>query len=327
MRVLRLATAFFAVVAFVFGAAPVAKAEEVVVYSSNQPELMDMIGQAFAKKTGHSMSVVRMGTGEAMKRLQAEKENPLADLFVGGDVAVLENAKENFQPYASPEAKDLPEGYVSKENLWAAANVHLMIIMVNTKLVSEKDMPKSWTDLLDPKWKDKVVIANPQKSGSAYAQVYGLYKLLGWDGLTKLMDNLKILDSSSLVYKSVAEGEFPVSITMEYAAHRYVAGGSDTVKIVYPSDGTIFSPEGLAMVKNCKHPEATRALIDFMLSKEMEDAIFQQYFRRPARTDAGSVQGLPAITDVKLMPGINPMEADQLKKDLMDTWKNIVLNK
>ena len=327
MKGLKQVAALAAVAMMAFGFTLPAQADEVVVYTSNQPELMDMIGQAFEKKTGHKMTVVRMGSGEAMKRIDAEKNNPLSDLFVGGDVAVLENAKANFQPYASPEAKGLPEGFVSKENLWAATNVHLMIIMVNTKLVAEKDMPKSWKDLLDPKWKDKVVIANPAKSGSAYAQVYGLYKLLGKDGLAKLIDNLKILDSSSLVYKGVAEGEFPVSITMEYAAYRYVAGGSDSVKIIYPADGTIFSPEGLAMVKGAKHPEATKALIDFMLSKDVEDTIFQKYYRRPGRTDAVAVQGLPAIKDVKLMTGISSMEADKMKKEILDTWKKIVLNK
>ena len=178
-----------------------------------------------------------------MKRIAAEKDKPLCDVFWSGDVAVLENAKENFQPYRSPEAAGLPAGYVEKEARWTASNAHVMIIMVNKSLVKDTEAPKTWKDLFEPKWKGKVVMANPEKSGSAYAQVYGIYKLYGWDGLKKLIDNAKILDSSSLIYKGVAAGEYPLGITMEYAAYRYIDGGDKNVGIVYPADGAFMAPE------------------------------------------------------------------------------------
>jgi hypothetical protein len=117
-----------------------------------------------------------------------------------------------------------------------------MIIMVNKSLVKDAERPRAWKDLLDPKWKGKVVMANPEKSGSAYAQVYGIWKLYDWDGIKKLIANAKVLDSSSLIYKGVAAGEYPVGITMEYAAHRYIAGGDKNVAIVYPADGPSSPP-------------------------------------------------------------------------------------
>ncbi len=302
-------------------------AKEVVIYSSNQPELLDMVSQGFEKKTGIKVTVVRMGTGEAMKRLEAEKANPLCDVFWSGDVAVLDNAKGNFMPYLSPEAAKLPAGYVDDKQLWTASSVHLMIIMVNTNLVAEKDIPKTWKDLFDPKWKDKIVMANPQKSGSAYAQVYGLYKMYGWAGLEKLIANAKILDSSSLIYKGTADGEFAIGITMEYAAHRYVAGGSSSVKVIYPSDGVIAAPEGAAVIAGAKHPEEAKALMDYLLSKDVETEIFAKYFRRPARTDVGKVEGLPALNELTLMKGFDPKEANKLEKELLDKWRKLILDK
>ena len=179
-----------------------------------------------------------------MKRIAAEKERPLCDVFWSGDVAVLESAKENFQTYRSPEAKALPAGYVEKEARWTASNVHVMIIMVNKSLVKAAEMPKTWKDLLDPKWKGKIVMTNPEKSGSAYAQVYGIYKLYGWDGINKLIANAKILDTASLIYKGVAAGEYPLGVTIEYAAHRYIVGGDKNVGIVYPADGAFICPRG-----------------------------------------------------------------------------------
>ena len=307
--------------------ATAAVAREVVLYSSNQPDMLDAISLDFEKKTGIKLTVVRMGTGEAMKRIAAERANPLCDVFWSGDVAVLDNAKADFMPYASPEAAVLPPAFVEKDHRWTAANMHLMIIMANTRLVPTADMPKTWKDLLDPKWKDKVVMANPLKSGSAYAQVYGIYKLYCWDGLKQLLNNVKILDSSSLVYKGTAEGEFPLAITMEYAAHRYVAGGAQDVRVIYPADGVIAAPEGAAVIAGCKHPQEAKALADYLRSQPVVDGIFQKYFRRPARPDAVAVAGMPTLQNITLLQSFDPAEANALQKQLLGWWKKQVLQK
>jgi len=147
---------YLAVLSVVFFAfTGVAAAAEVVLYSSNPSELLDLVSQGFEAKTGIKVSVVRLGTGEAMKRIAAEKDNPLCDVFWSGDAAVLENAKENFQSYRSPEAQALPAGYVEKDARWTASNAHVMIIIVNKSLVNANEMPKTWQDLFDSKWKGK----------------------------------------------------------------------------------------------------------------------------------------------------------------------------
>lgn len=302
-------------------------AAEVVLYSSNPSELIDMVSKGFTAKTGIKVSVVRLGTGEAMKRIAAEKDKPLCDVFWSGDVAVLDNAKEYFQPYRSPEAKVLPAGYVEKEARWTASNAHIMIIMVNKSFVKESDMPKSWKDLFAPAWKGKVVMANPEKSGSAYAQVYGLYKLYGWDGLNRLIANAKILDSSSLIYKGVAAGEYPLGITMEYAAYRYIAGGDKNVGIIYPSDGAFMAPEAAGVVKNCPHPEEAKKFLDYLLSKEVVEEVFDKFSRRPARPDAADVEGLPALKAITLLKSFDPMEANALEKEILKKWKETILSR
>jgi iron(III) transport system substrate-binding protein len=302
-------------------------AKEVVLYSSNQPELIEMVSRGFEAKTGIKVSAVRLGTGEAMKRIQAEKDNPLGDVFWSGDVAVLDNAKNNFMSYKSPEAKVLPANYIEKDNIWTSTNVHIMIIMYNKKLVSESEKPITWKDLFLPKWKGKIVMANPEKSGSAYAQVYGLHKLYGWDGLKKLIANAKILDSSSLIYKGTAEGEYPIGITMEYAAYRYIAGGSKEVGIIYPQDGAFDAPEGAAIIKNCKHPEEAKMFFDYLLSKEVEKEIFQKHYRRPARPDVIVSEGLPKMSEIRLMKGFDPLEANVLEREILKQWKEIILSK
>lgn len=317
----------FLLFCFVSGGYQITLAKEVVLYSSNQSELIDMVSQGFEKKTGTKVSSVRMGTGEAMKRVQAENDNPLGDLFWSGDVAVLDAAKKFFAPYRSPEAKVLPTQYIEKDGLWTATNVHIMVIMYNKKLVNEQDKPQTWSDLFNPRWKGKIVMANPEKSGSAYAKVYGIYKLYGWDGLKKLIANAKVLDSASFIWKGVAEGEYPLGLTIEYAAYRYIAGGSKDVGIVYPQDGAFAAPEGTAMFKNCKHPEETKAFMDYLLSRDMEKEIFENHYRRPARPDVVTTVGLPKISDIKLFKGFDPIESSTLEKDILKQWKEVILSK
>ncbi len=305
----------------------IAAAAEVVLYSSNPSELIDMVTQGFEAETGIKASAVRMGTGSAMKRIQAEKDNPLADLFWSGDVAVLDGAKEFFMPYASPEAEGLPASYVEKDHHWTSSNAHVMIIMYNKALLKDAEKPKAWKDLLLPEWKDKFVMANPQKSGSAYAQVYGLFKLYGWDGLKQLINNAKILDSSSLIYKGVAAGEYPVGITMEYAAYRYIAGGSEDVGIVYPEDGAFVAPEGAAIIKNGPNPDEAQKFFDYLISKTIEEKIFKEFFRRPARPDATGFEGLPELSGITVLEDFDPIEANALKTDILKQWKEIILSK
>jgi len=304
-----------------------AAAAQVVLYSSNPSELLDLVSKGFETKTGTKVSVVRMGTGEAMKRIAAEKNRPLADVFWSGDVAVLENAKENFQPYRSSEAKGLPAGYVEQEGRWTASNAHVMIIMANRSQIKAQEMPKTWKDLFDPKWKGKIVMANPEKSGSAYAQVYGLYKLYGWDGLKQLIGNAKVLDSSSLIYKGVAAGEYPLGITMEYAAHRYIVGGDKNVAIVYPTDGAFVAPEAAAIVRNGPNPEEAKKFVDYLLSKPVVDEIFAKFSRRPARPDAGEAEGLPSLKTIPILKSFDPIEANRLEKELLKQWKEIILSR
>jgi iron(III) transport system substrate-binding protein len=262
-----------------------------------------------------------------MKRIAAEKDKPLCDVFWSGDVAVLENAKENFQSYRSPEAAGLPAGYVEKDARWTASNAHVMVIMVNKAMVKEPEMPKTWRDLFAPQWKGKVVMANPEKSGSAYAQAYGIYKLYGVEGIQRLIDNSKILDSSSLIYKGVAAGEYPLGVTMEYAAHRYIEGGDKNVGIIYPADGAFMAPEALGIVKNCPHAEEAKKFADYLLSKKVVDEIFAKLSRRPARPDAAEVAGLPAVSKIPLLKNYDTMEANTLEKEILKKWKEIVLSR
>ena len=163
-----------------------AAGQEVVLYSSNKQEVIDLAVKLFKEKHPDiSVSVVRAGSGALMKRIAAEKDNPLGDVFWSGGFGTLGAYKDNFQPYSSPEAKGIKPEFIEENNFWTGVNIHPMVIMYNSKLVSESELPQKWSDLFDPKWKGKVVMGDPIKSSSTYIQAYGLNQLYGERGSSK----------------------------------------------------------------------------------------------------------------------------------------------
>jgi iron(III) transport system substrate-binding protein len=159
-------------------------------------------------------------------------------------------------------------------------------------------------DLADPKWKGKVCSATPDKSGSAYMQLNNVllaYKDNGWDVYKKLLANFFISTSSGAVPKFVNDGEAAIGITLEDNAFRYVQGGGP-VKIVYPEDGAIAAPDGIAIVKGAPHPDAAKVFVDWCLSKSAQDFLVAKMFRRTVRVDGANPPGLPALSKIKTLP-------------------------
>lgn len=299
-----LATAVAAATVLAAGA-PVLAAEA-VVYTSNNVQTVDVALDVIKKRAaGLTVQKVTSGTGALMKRIEAESANPLGDVVWGAGFDTLAAYKQNFQAYRSPQLQGLDASLAGAGDLWAASNLHVMVVMVNAKQLKGKPAPKTWADLADPAWKGKVVIGDPVSSGSAYGQVYGLYRLLGEDGLKKLAANVVVSKSSAQVYRGVADGEYPVGITMEYAAYSYVAGGQKDIQLVYPADGTFVQPEAVAIIKNPKNgSQAAQQLYDQLLSREVQEAELVENFRRPSRSDidVAKLTKLPNLKDIKIYP-------------------------
>jgi iron(III) transport system substrate-binding protein len=300
-------------------------AGKVVLYSSNKQEAIDLAVQMFKKKHSDiSVSVVRAGSGALMKRIAAEKDNPLGDVFWSGGFGTLGAYKDNFQPYASPEAKGLKPEFIEPNNLWTGVNVHPMVIMYNSKFVNKEELPTKWSDLFDLKWKGKVVMGDPVKSSSTYIQAYGYNKLYGKEGLEKLAQVVKNVPSTSMVYKGVAMGEYALGITMEYAAYSYIAGGQKEIGIIYPEDGSFLSPEGVVLIKGAKNDAEAKLLYDFFCSKEAQEALFVKSFRRPTRGDieVEKLTKLPSMSSIKYID-IDQAKAAADHPTLTETWGEI----
>ena len=282
--------------------------KKLVVYTSNESTLNDLVLAAFKKETGIEVEPVAAGSGVVIRRLQAEKANPLGDIIWGVSRSLLQTNKALFLPYASKNKDAIPAEYRDPDDLWIGNNLHLLVILQNTKLVPDGQGPKSWADLLDPKWKGKIAFTDPANSGSAYATVTMLVDLwgggdAGWKKVGDLFRNMKVLNRSSLVFQGVGNGEYPLGISLEYAGPLWAKGGAP-VKVVYPSDGTTFSMEGVAIVKGGPNTENAKVFVDFINRKDVREMILAETFRRPTRADLDLARlpgSLPPMSQIKLL--------------------------
>ena len=285
-----------------------AQQKKVVVYTSNESTLNDLVFAAFTKETGIAVEPVVAGSGVVIRRLQAEKERPLGDIIWGISRSLLQTNQTLFEPYASRNKDATPAEYRDPGDLWIGNNLHLLVILQNTKILPADQGPKGWNDLLDPKWKGKIAFTDPANSGSAYTTVTMLVDLwgggdAGWKKVGALFKNLKVLNRSSLVFQGVGNGEYPLGISLEYAGPMWAAGGAP-VKTIYPADGTLATMEGVAMIKNGPDPVEAKAFIDFVNRKDVREMILKATYRRPTRTDldlASLPGGLPPMANLKIV--------------------------
>jgi iron(III) transport system substrate-binding protein len=282
--------------------------QKVVIYSSNDDTLHKLVFPAFTQETGIAVEPVSAGSGVVVKRIQTEKDRPGGDIVWGISRSLLETNKQYFSPYRSKNHDATPAEFREPTNLWIGNNLHLIVVLQNTKVLPEGEGPKTWADLLDPKWKGKIAFTDPANSGSAYSTVTMLVDHFGggdagWSKVKQLLSNTRVLNRSSLVFQGVGNGEYPLGISLEYAGYVWAAGGAP-VKTIYPADGTIAQMEGVAIIKGGPDAEAAKAFVDYINRKDVREMIIKNTFRRPARQDLDLAKlpgNMPALSNLKLL--------------------------
>lgn len=318
---------FFAAAAAVLAIGP-ALAGEVVLYSSNSVDAINAVTEEFNKKYPDiKITPVRGSTGQMMQRIKAEAGAPKADIFWSGGFSSLRLYKDYFAPYQSPEAASILAVYKEPGNLWVGTNAHVMVIMVNKRALKGDPMPKTWSDLANPRWKDRLVVGDPEKTSSSFATLWGIEKSLGRKTVEGIAKNATVMSTASQVYDGVAKGEFAVGMTMEYAAQEYVSGGNKDVEIVYPSEGTFIAPEGMALVKGGPNPADAKKFYDYLSSKQAQEMLVKRFFRRPIREDVDTTTvGLPRVNTFKVS-AIDDVKAAADQPTFIKTWKELVAGK
>lgn len=257
----------------------------VVVYSSVDEVFAEPICQQFEKETGITVQLVpdteeTKSTG-LLNRLIAEKARPRADVFWSGDPvrAAILKSKGVSAAYASPQAAGLPAEFSDPEHHWTSFSARARLILYNTNLVPEDQLPTSIYDLAAPRFKGKACLANPL-FGTTSMHAAALFQVLGDDQARKLFDALatnsvKILSSNGEVRRRVANGQFAIGLTDTDDVHEAIRDGKP-VSFVYPDTdgiGTLLVPNAAVLIASGPNPEGGKKFIDYLLSPETEAAL------------------------------------------------------
>src|SRR5690625_881676 len=200
------------------------ESNKLVMYSTENEAIINAIIPVFEEETGIKVELVSAGTGELMKRIESEKENPYGDVMFGGNKVNYVDNKDLFEEYVSTNNDDL---YDEFKNTTGYITPHVSIgycLLVNTDLIGDIKL-EGYEDLLQPELKGKISMGDPASSSSSFGQLMNMLVAMGgdyeseagWDYVRKFVENLdgKVASSSGAVHKGVADGEFIVGLNIE----------------------------------------------------------------------------------------------------------------
>ncbi len=187
--------------------------------------------------------------------------------------------------YETPEAKHYP-AELQMKGYWAPTKALDTCMAYNTDIVKEADAPKHWEDLLDPKWKDKLVMADPFFSGGTLHWYAAMRKKFGEDFVKKLAkQNVLLRNGNGEVMDTVVSGERPVAASiLQYYASAKAADGVK-VRMVFPTEGVPAGIMVIGITAAAPNPEAAKKFVDFALGKQAQELWQTKHFTPSFRDD------------------------------------------
>ena len=306
--------------------APMPAVPDLVLYTAQEEEIYEPIIKEFEERTNLMVKVERGSSEEMTGRLEYEEERPDWDVVFGVGIETLEQSKEHWQVYKSPEAAFITESFQCEDNRWTSFSALPLVIMYNTNVVTYRELPVGWNSLLEPRWKGRIAFVDPRRSdvySAALVTAVHTWEKRG-DYLEQFMENLEYgtLNSMQEVNVGILDGRYSLGVTMEESAQALLSEGAD-VDYIYPQEGTTALPDGTANVKGCSNPDAARQFLDFTVSRDTQRILVSDLNRRSVRSD---VPPLPGLSPIGRLPLIE-MDLEELtreKKDVLARWNGIL---
>jgi iron(III) transport system substrate-binding protein len=287
----------------------------VVVYTSIDEQFAREVLDAFETQSGIRVDAAydtEAGkTTGFVRRLMREAERPRCDVWWSSEVfGTIELARGGLlESYDSPAAADIPAEWKDPQKRWTALAARARVVAFNTQRLSAKQVPQTWRTFADPRWARRVAIANPQ-FGTTRGHLAALFAAWGDAEAKKLLQTLresgaKLADGNSHAVRLVAAGEADLCWTdtddVWVAQQR-----GQPVDLVYPlldEDGpVVWLPCSVALIRGGPNAAAARALVDFLVSTEVE--------RMLAASDSRNVPVRSSLREQLRMPGPAPQAMD-----------------
>jgi len=292
------------------------------VYSPHGPELLKYFEAEFERAHPDiDVQWVDMGSQEVLDRVRGEAVNPQADVWFGAPSESFERAAREglLEPYRPSWAAAVPPEAHDARDLWYGTFLTPEVIAYNTDVVSRDSAPKDWDDVLDPKWRGKVVIRDPIASGTMRA-IFGAIiarsvtetgsPARGFAWLKRLDANTsEYVLNPTILYQKLGRREGVITLW----DMPDVATMRDRVNLpidyIIPASGTPLLVDAIAIVHGTAHPREARLYYEFVTTQASQLATARKFLRIPARQDIPR-DSLPAWIRVAESQ-IRPMPVDR----------------
>ena len=284
------------------------KEGKVVYYTSIDLPMAEKIAKAFeAKFPSIAVRVERTGAERVFQRIGQEYSSRIyaVDVVNSSDAAHFIAWKRDgiLAPYVTEDvAQHYAADHKDADGQFASFRAGMSVIGYNTNLVKKEDAPKSFADLLDPKWAGKMVKAHPGYSGNVMTATFQVTRDLGWEYLEKLAkQRIMQVQSSTDPPKKLALGERAVMVDgNEYNALQIKEAGQP-LEIVYPTEGTPMAVGPNAIFKNAPNPNAARLFQSYCFTAECQQLIIDLGALRSLHPQAKEKAGRRLLKDIKVM--------------------------
>ena len=297
------------------------KEGKVVWYTSLALSSSEKVAKLFeAAYPGVSVEVHRTGSQRVLQRVMQELQAnlKLVDVIHTSDAGhfVLLKEKKLLLRYTPAGVDAFPSGFKDRDGYYYGLRATVNVIAYNSKIIAASEAPRTWKDLLDPKWKGRLVTAHPGYSGVIATHVLALVHLYGWDYFRQLAQNKLMLVQSAVDPPGVvASGERPVAVNGgDYTFYQTKKKGNP-VEIVYPKEGVplVVSPAAIAAL--APHPNAAKLFTDFTFSREVQQVLADTEGLYTGHPDVTYPADKPKLGDLKLLFA-DPEELEKRNEEL-----------
>lgn len=313
------------------------KEGEVVWYTTSRASYLKGLSAFWKTKFPDvKLTILRKNSPQLVQTIEAEVAagKPRADVFTCSLAYQGDDFKKKgwFVSYKPATFDRIGKGYKDEEGYWIAQSMFLLLGAYNTDAIKDpKELPKKYSDLVDPKWKGKLLTAHPQTSGSHTAFYGGLVSEKingGWSFLEKLGDqDMMFVKANAEAARMVTAGERPVAVAVS-SHNTFVARAKGSpINVFAYEDGVMvnMSPQGI--LKTAPHPNAAKLFSEWIYSDEGQSQFATWGLQWPVVSDVPGPKGAPDLKNIKLIvPDLSFQISDEGRETFLKKF-NAAMNR
>jgi iron(III) transport system substrate-binding protein len=302
------------------------KEGKVVWYSSLGLSLAQKVCDAFNKKNlGITCELNRDGSERIFQKIMQEASANLwiADVVHTSDISHFLDfkAKGMLAKHAPAGSERFRADFKDKDGFYTVLRGTPYVIGYNSQKVSKADAPRRWKDLLDPKWKGKLVHAHPGYSGVVVTGMTGLLGAFGWDYFAGLAKNQPlVVQSAEDPPMKLSGAEAWIGPTGEYNLYRVMKKGNP-VETVFPEEGVPFVSSANAILARAPHPAAARVFTDWLFAREAQQILADDGLYVP-NEDVAYAKDKRPMKEIKILRA-DPEEIQKRNEEIKEKFREL----